>query len=311
MIITAKMNLPVERPLHLFGAGHPFMFALAVALGCDMFDSAAYAKYAREGRYMTKQGTTRLNELRYFPCSCPICRKNEPERVQEMEKVERQRMIALHNLHVSFSEIRLIKQAIVEGRLWEHLELRAHGHPSLLQALRSLRRYAEHLEPQSPVKKRSGLYFFSSLGLSRPEVMRHRKRLTERYSPPKASVLVLLPQTRIRPFHKSNEYQEGLKKAQQKLNSDIGFHVCIYAAPFGVVPIELDEVYPLSQYEIAAPVDLETIEHTATQVADYIINADYERVILLQDIENWKGRIVTACREACKKKMTPLILLAK
>ena len=33
MIATAKMNLPAERPLHLFGAGHPFMFALAVALG--------------------------------------------------------------------------------------------------------------------------------------------------------------------------------------------------------------------------------------------------------------------------------------
>jgi 7-cyano-7-deazaguanine tRNA-ribosyltransferase len=47
MIIAAKMNLPPERPLHLFGAGHPFMFALAVALGCDLFDSAAYAIYAR------------------------------------------------------------------------------------------------------------------------------------------------------------------------------------------------------------------------------------------------------------------------
>jgi len=43
MIMTAKMNMPIERPLHLFGAGHPFMFALAVALGCNLFDSAAYA----------------------------------------------------------------------------------------------------------------------------------------------------------------------------------------------------------------------------------------------------------------------------
>ncbi len=312
MIMAAKMNLPVERPLHLFGAGHPFMFALAVALGCDLFDSAAYAKYAREDRYMTERGTTRLSELRYFPCSCPECRKNDPESVLEMEKIERQRMLAEHNLYVSFSEIRLIKQAIVEGRLWEHLELRAHGHPSLLQALKSLDKYAEYLERHSPVTKRSGLFFFSSLGLARPEVIRHGKRLSERYSPPKAMVLVLLPQTGTKRFHKSSEYQRALRDIQRKLGEEIDdFHICIYAAPFGVVPIELDDVYPLSQYERVTPLDLETIEYVAKQVADYIMAVDCERILLLQDAETWKGKIVAACRGACERKGTSLRMFGK
>ena len=39
MIMAAKLHLPPDKPLHLFGAGHPMMFAFAVALGCDMFDS--------------------------------------------------------------------------------------------------------------------------------------------------------------------------------------------------------------------------------------------------------------------------------
>ncbi len=73
MILTAKKGLPIERPLHLFGAGHPAMFSLAVALGCDLFDSAAYVLYAREGRYMTENGTWRLGEMDYFPCSCSRC----------------------------------------------------------------------------------------------------------------------------------------------------------------------------------------------------------------------------------------------
>ena len=310
MTMTAKMNLPVERPLHLFGAGHPFMFVLAVALGCDLFDSAAYAKYAREGRYMTEHGTTRLSELRYFPCSCPVCRKNDPENMLEMEKVDRQKMLAEHNLYVSFSEIRLIKQAIVEGRLWEHLELRAHGHPSLLQALKNLGKYAEYLERHSPITKRRGLFFFSSLGLARPEVIRHRKRLFGRYSPSKAKALVLLPQTRMKPFHKSNEFRTFLENVRRKLGEEIDdFHVCVYAAPFGIVPIELDEVYPLSQYEIVAPLDLETIDYTAKQVADYIMTTDYERVVLLRDVEAWRGRIAAACRQACERKGIPFIVL--
>jgi 7-cyano-7-deazaguanine tRNA-ribosyltransferase len=311
MIMTAKMNLPQERPLHLFGAGHPFMFALAVALGCDLFDSAAYAIYAREDRYMTEHGTTKLQELEYFPCPCSMCIKTNPKTVMNVPKTERQEMLARHNLYVSYSELRRIKQAIIEGRLWEHLESRAYGHPALLQALKHLKKYSEHLEKQSPMTKKSGLFFFSSLGLIRPEVVRHRTRLLERYSAPAyAKVLVLLPQTRTKPFHKSKEYRRALKEIQRRIG-DVAdkIHVCTYAAPFGIIPIGLDEVYPLSQHETATPLDKETVTYVAAQVAEYIETTNYEEVILLQEAETWKGKIATACSQACKKKKIPLTVL--
>jgi len=312
MILTAKKNLPLERPLHLFGAGHPFMFALAVALGCDLFDSAAYAIFARDERYMTEYGTSRLDELEYFPCSCPACNKNNPQSVAAMSRIEKQKMLAQHNLHASFAELRRVKQAILEGRLWEHLELRAHGHPALLKALKNLKKHSEYLEKQSPVTKKSGLFFFSFLGLIRPEVVRHRERLFERYSPPEeAEVLVLLPQTRTKPFHNSREHRRVLRRVRQELGDKMGrVHVCTYAAPFGVTPQELDEVYPLSQYEIATPLDDETTEYTAKQVSDYIAAANYKGVVLLQEVEMWKGRIAAACRRACKKKKVSLTALS-
>jgi len=304
MIVTAKMNLPASRPLHLFGAGHPFMFALAVSLGCDLFDSAAYALFAREDRYLTESGTTKLSELEYFPCSCPVCIKTDPESVRALPKEERQKMLAEHNLHVSFCELRRIKQAITEGRLWEHLEMRAHGHPSLLQAVKKLGKYSEYLENQSPVTKTSGIFFFSSLGLARPEVVRYRKRILDRYSPPpKARILLLLPQTRTKPFHNSKEHETVMKGMQQSLGDTVDLvHVCTYAAPFGVIPTELDNVYPLSQNEIASPFDAETVMYVAKQAANYIKNTNYDRVILLRDPKVWMGKITAACRRACKKK---------
>ncbi|MFQ6081459.1 MAG: DUF5591 domain-containing protein, partial [Candidatus Bathyarchaeia archaeon] len=217
-------------------------------------------------------------------------------------------------LHACLSELRRIKQAIVEGRLWEHLELRAHGHPSLLQALKHLRKYEDYLESHSPITKKSGLFFFGSLGLIRPEVVRHKKRISERYSPPEgARVLVLLPQTRTKPFHKSKEHQKVLKEIQRKLGNRMSeIHVCTYAAPFGIVPIELDEVYPLSQYEVATPLDVETINYTARQVSDYVTSTNYKEIVLLQDVETWKGKIATACRRACKeKRIVPTVLRTK
>ncbi len=311
MILAAKMNLPFDRPLHLFGAGHPFMFALAVALGCDLYDSAAYAIYAREDRYMTEYGTARLRELAYFPCSCPICTRIDPKNLKETSRNERQKLLAQHNLYVCFSEIRRIKQAVVEGRLWEYLEMKAHGHPSLLQALKRLKKYEDYLERSSPVTKRSGLFFFSSAGLTRPEVVRHRKRLFESYTPPnEAKILVLLPQTTSKPFHKSGEQRRLGKAIEHKIGTrGSRIHICTYAAPFGVVPAEIDEVYPLSQHETTIPFDAETTDYVAEQVENYIVKTNYDRVILLENSEAWKGKIAAVCKKACRKRRVPLTMV--
>ncbi|UCB60223.1 MAG: tRNA guanosine(15) transglycosylase TgtA [Candidatus Bathyarchaeota archaeon] len=312
MIVAAKANTPPQRPFHLFGAGHPFMFALAVALGCDMFDSAAYAIYARQNRYMTENGTTRLDKLEYFLCSCPACANRTPNDLSNMPPQQRQQVLTEHNLHASFTEIRRIKQSIIEGRLWEHLEVRAHAHPALLQAVKRLTKYGDYIERHSPVTKKSGMFFFSNLGLMRPEIQRHRKRLAENYLPPKeASVLILLPPPSQRPYHKAKEVRYLIKKIRQKFHEQSAlFHVCVFAAPFGVIPLELDEVYPLSQCETAEPFDIETINHVAHQVMEYVRANSYKRVVLAEG-PLWRGCVSEACRRIMRKDLSLTIVGVK
>jgi 7-cyano-7-deazaguanine tRNA-ribosyltransferase len=302
MILTAKKGLPLERPLHLFGAGHPSMFALAVALGCDLFDSAAYALYARENRYMTENGTWRLNELDYFPCSCPRCSAETPRELEKKSLTEREAFLAEHNLYVCFAELKRIKQAIRDGRLWEHTEMRVHTHPALLSALKHLRNHANFLEKHSPTAKTSGFFFFDSVGLARPEITHYRKHLTERYTPPAdAKVLLLVPQTRNKPFHKAPEFKK-IRQLFRSLGKELSVqvHVCVYSAPFGLVPMELDEVYPMSQHETAHPHDQETVEYVATQTAEYIKRSTYKSVVLLNDSKHWNDTVKKACTKACK-----------
>ena len=304
MILTAKKGLPIERPLHLFGAGHPAMFSLAVALGCDLFDSAAYVLYARENRYMTENGTWRLNELDYFPCSCPNCSSETPRGLERKPKKEQEVFLAEHNLYVCVAEMRRIKQAIRDGRLWEHTEMRVHGHPALLSALKKLRNHTDFLEKYSPIVKSSGFFYFDSEGLARPEITHYRKRLNERYYPPNnAKILFLVPQTRNKPFHKAPEFKK-IRQLFRSLGEELAskIHVCVYCAPFGVVPLELDEVYPLSQHEAALPIDLETIDYVASQAREYIGRSEYESVVLLNDAKLWQGAIEKACKSACRAK---------
>ena len=188
VVAAAKRGLPESAPVHLFGAGHPMMFALAVAMGCDMFDSAAYAIYARDDRYMTVRTTEHLEDLAYFPCSCPVCATHTPAELKAMDGEDRERLLAEHNLHVSFGEMRTIKQAIRRGELMELVEARARSHPAMLDGYRALLDHAGQLERTDPVSKDT-FFHLSGESAQRPEVLRHHQRL-DRLEPRADSVLL-------------------------------------------------------------------------------------------------------------------------
>ena len=298
MILTAKMNLPLSKPLHLFGAGHPSMFALAVALGCDLFDSAAYALYARAGRYLTESGTLRLDELEHLPCTCPICARVSPSRLRETGRKLREKLLAEHNLYVCMEEMKRVRQAIFEGRLWELVELRAHCHPSLLQALKRVGLYSSFLEKHSPSTKKKGLFYFGYEGLPRPEIVRYKKRLIERYKPPKkAKVLVLIPCENDKPYHKSRHIRRILEELRGKTEMHLG--VC--AAPFGIVPIEIDDIFPVSQTEAPFPPDEKTVKHTSESIAAYIAKSSYRSVIMHGRFEPCFEKLRDLCKQGCKE----------
>lgn len=224
IILAVKRGLGENVPVHLFGAGHPMMFALAVSLGCDVFDSAAYALYARDDRYMTPTGTKHLDSLEHFPCACPICSQTTPPELRDNTPADRYESLAWHNLHVSFGEINRIKQAIRDGQLLELVEQRARSHPALLDGYREALTLVDTIEQYDPVRK--GTFFYvSSESASRPEVTRYQRRL-DRLSPPDELVLTRYPQ------------------AVENKHTDIETWEVI--VPFGPVPPSLIETHPVS-----------------------------------------------------------------
>ena len=176
VVIASKLGLRPDRPVHLFGAGHPMIFALAVAMGIDLFDSASYALYAKDDRYMTPEGTKRLEELEYFPCSCPVCSRYTPQELREMPKGERTRLLALHNLWVIREELNRVKQAIKEGTLWELVDERSRSHPKMFTAYKRLLEYRDYLEENEPVTKASAFFKVSEEIMRTPVILRAKER---------------------------------------------------------------------------------------------------------------------------------------
>ncbi|MDZ5809926.1 tRNA guanosine(15) transglycosylase TgtA [Halorubrum sp. AD140] len=231
---AAKRGLAPDAPVHLFGAGHPMMLALAVAAGCDLFDSAAYALMARDGRYLTVSGTEHLEEMEYFPCSCPVCAEHTPAELRETEgdgETDAERLLAEHNLHVTFEELRRVKAAIRSGNLLELVDRRARGHPAMLDGYRALLDRADELERTDPVSK-DAFFYTSHESARRPEVRRHHERLARLAVPDR----LLLTESNAPSTH----------------DYDAVWRV---KPPFGPFPRALSETYPLTA-EVPERVDV-------------------------------------------------------
>jgi 7-cyano-7-deazaguanine tRNA-ribosyltransferase len=299
MIMAAKLHLPPDKPLHLFGAGHPMMFAFAVALGCDIFDSASYALFARNGRYMTSQGTAKIEELEYFPCSCPACDKKTPEKVRRLLLMERDRFLASHNLYACYSELQTIKQAILDGRLWELVETRSRNHPTLQAAFQRMLAYADSFEAETPIRKRKGPFILSEESLFRPEVTRHQQRLLERYQPPPhVKKLLLLPEEHLRPFRDIPPDAGPIERLERR--TDV--HVCSYGLTYAIVPQELLDVYPLSQTETALRPTTTATNHARKRMVEYLKRFHYSRCVIVVH-ELWQEQVAESIKRKFKGKI--------
>ncbi len=295
MIFAAKTNLPSSAPFHLFGAGHPFMLAFAVALGCDLFDSAAYILYARRGRYLTNAGTLHLAQMEYFPCRCSACLRMKPADVRLLPTIEKTQFLAEHNISACLQEIATIKEAIVEGRLWELVEARCRSHPSLLQGLRRIKEHKPQITRGAPSTKRKGILFFDSTSLQRPEYLIYLERLVGDYEPPKtATTALLVPATRQGPEDRVDT-RVGLKGLGPET------HVCLYCPPYGIVPSELEDVFPFMHTEIPEEPDPEILKAMVGTVRIYFAShRGYRSLVVAHSSRDWQRRFARMCGHICR-----------
>ncbi|RJO70850.1 tRNA-guanine transglycosylase [Nocardia panacis] len=105
-------------PIHLYGSGDPCEIPFLVAAGVNVFDSASYGHFARDGWYMTPFGALRdpgplvAGEFR---CDCPSCVDNPTEFPTGDE-------LTLHNLWTICATMDEINRRLDLGTLHDYLE---------------------------------------------------------------------------------------------------------------------------------------------------------------------------------------------
>jgi 7-cyano-7-deazaguanine tRNA-ribosyltransferase len=236
MIATLRNTIPTK-PIHLFGAGHPLTIPLAIALGCDTFDSASYILYARDNRYMHTNGTSKLEDITYFSCQCPICLEYHPKELLTLDYLSRVDLLARHNLFILRAEVLAVKQAIKDGRLWEYVMQKARAHPKLMEATRLFLDF-KFLDKGTPLFKRKAIFFNDPFDQYRPEAQRYRK-IVSNFNSGNLSKLIVFPEGKISPFYTTRGYSVLSQKY-------LDFLICTYNPFLGIIPAEISDIFPAS-----------------------------------------------------------------
>ncbi len=247
ILLEVKKWLRPDRPLHMFGLGLPSFFSLAVACGADTFDSAAYILYAKDDRYFTLTGTKKIQDLVELPCHCPICTSYNPKELLNLTKDDRTKKIAEHNLYITFSELKTIRQSIHEGTLWDLVEQRVHAHPKLIKALKKSQEFPEYFDRCINLNKFRGQKYLSSHSFHRAHNRRFRNKILDFFIPEYRDILVILPELDLpsKTGKSINKWLRNLKSSILYTNMQVG----IISNLMGLIPLELAEIYPAGQHE--------------------------------------------------------------
>ncbi len=303
-IIKIREKIGYEKILYLPAISDPSNLSLLTYLGIDLFDSTNAIIKARKKFMFFSDGNKKINDLKENPCTCPICirLKKKPKDMIFEE-------ILYHNYYMLFSEIKKIRNCIRQNNLRDLVEKRVKSSPHLTSVLRTLdEKYYDFLEEKTPLIENNTLNATTIESLNRPEIKRFQNRVIDRYKKPKsAKILLLLPCSAKKPysFSKSHNF---FRRALQSTNNSNLIHELIITSPMGIVPRELELIYPASNYDI--PVTGTWFEDEKEMInsllTKYIKKNDYDFVIshLKEDMNKFIEKVIKIDKKTCKDHPT-------
>jgi len=246
MIVKLREKIGYQKIIYLPSIGDPTNFALLSYIGVDFFDSTAGIIAGRNNILLLTDGAFKKDDFDELTCNCPICQKFE-NKSQKMSFQD----ILNHNYNAMRNEIKTVRNAIKRGNLRNLVENRVKTTPDLTAILRNLdMNHYNYLERRTPTTGKQIILATSKESLNRPEIKRFQKRVIQRYRKPESTkILLLLPCSAKKPYSFSKSHKLFREQLFSTENPFV-IHELIITSPLGLVPRELELVYPASSYDI-------------------------------------------------------------
>lgn len=219
----------------------PHRLSLLAWLGVDLLDTTEAIWEAAAGTYFHPIfGVVPAESARAEgACPCASCRSQPPGSLET------------HTEAIFGFERAEVRLATREGRLRELVEARLTSEPALAEMLRFADQLLRPLlEGRTPVVSGARRNYVLRESRRRPEVTRFLSRIVERYRPPPSKrVLLIVPCSRTKPYRNSRSHRRFASAWAGWPRGPL-LHVVSVSSPLGLVPRELEDVYPARQYDI-------------------------------------------------------------
>ena len=260
-LVKLKETTPPDTAWYAPAAALPSTVAMLCYSGFDLFDYAGVDLKSAQGIFCTPDGEFVADALNEGLCSCPGCKAGN---------------LAEHNREALRQEIALVTRFIRQSQIRDLVESRCRMDANQVAILRHLDRHYAFMEAALPIARAGIMRANAGESMQRAEVQRFAERVLTRYVPPaKSDVAVLLPCSAKKPYSLSQSH----RRFQQAIGG--GAHELIVTSPLGLVPRELECVYPAGHYDV--PVtgywDAEECAVISGILARYFARHSYRRII--------------------------------
>lgn len=243
---TLRSKIPPDTLIYIPAIANPQNLSTLIFLGVDLVDSSQSILAARANILFFPEGNKSLTTFETVPCHCPVC-THLGQKPTDYTFDD----IFQHNNYIFSQELNLIHHAIKTESLREHILTRISNSPHLTSIIRQ----AEYdpvgiLEQKTPRYRQSILRATNIDACYQPEVKRFQHTTINTYrKPDHTSILLLLPCSAKKPYSFSKTHKRFHRTIQQIPNHQC-IHELIITSPLGIVPRELELMYPASSYDI-------------------------------------------------------------
>ncbi|MCK8519683.1 archaeosine synthase subunit alpha [Methanoculleus sp. 7T] len=277
-LVALKESVPPDTAWYAPASALPSTACLLIYSGFDLFDYRAVDLASAQKTFCLPEGEFPASLMETGVCGCEGCRDGD---------------LVRHNRLALDREIALVRHYIEAGRLRELMEARCRTDAAQVGILRFLDRNYAFMERFLPVARAVPMRANTAESQNRAEIRRFADRVIERFVPTRTDVAVLLPCSARKPYSLSRSHRLFMNTVNRRA------HELIVTSPLGLVPRELELIYPAGHYDV--PVtgywDREECAFIADILARYFAAHPYRRVVA--HLEGGALTVAEMAAEAC------------
>jgi archaeosine synthase len=261
-ILKIKKELDNNLILMVSGRITTKSFPILVYMGIDLIDSSYLMYLSSKSFYDTIDYFLPAYKIKYLPCSCIACTgklKNLLDNDYSPEKID---LLCLHNLITANNFIKKIKQYLTYEDYRVFVEYSSFTDLNLISMLKILDKdYFNLIRYETPITQK--IKKIKCLGPSsyyRPDFREFRKRIVKNFEPePWTTLIILIPCSAKKPYSESKSHRK-FHKIMRNFPEFPKFQEMIITSPLGVIPRQLENVYPANSYDISVTGDWDNEE---------------------------------------------------